>query len=81
MVARVGRELRELRGRDECSWARWRPWRMRKRWGVKLAWEDVNRVAMDSQGVLRRIWHLQFEDPRSWIEEALKKQMQERREC
>jgi len=46
--------------------------------GVKLAWEGVDCVALDSQGVLRRTWNLQYEDPQSWIEEALKKQMQER---
>jgi len=46
--------------------------------GVKLAREDADCVALDSQGVIHRIWNLQYEDPRSWIEEDLKRQMQER---
>jgi len=33
---------------------------------------------MDSQGVLQRIWSLQYVIPRSWIEETLRAQMQER---
>jgi len=45
--------------------------------GVMLAWEEHNTVALDSQGVIRRIWNLQYCQPRSWIEEALVKQMQE----
>ena len=31
---------------------------------------------LDSQGVIQRIWNLQFEQPRSWIEQALRVQMQ-----
>jgi len=46
--------------------------------GVMLAWEDADRVALDSQGVIQRIWNLQDVDPRSWSEEARKRQMQER---
>jgi len=46
--------------------------------GVMLAWEEHNTVALDSQGVIQRIWNLQFTQPRSWIEERMVKQMQER---
>jgi len=46
--------------------------------GVMLASEGADRVALDSQEAVQRIWNLQYEDPQSWIEEALKRQMQER---
>jgi len=46
--------------------------------GVLLGWEDSNVVALDSQGVIQRIWNLQYMAPRSWIEEMLVRQMVER---
>jgi len=46
--------------------------------GVMLAWEEHDRVALDSQRVIQRIWNLQYTQPRSWIEEALLELMQER---
>jgi len=46
--------------------------------GVLLAWEDYDRVALDSQGVVQRIWNLRYDQPRSWIEERLVEQMRER---
>jgi len=44
--------------------------------GVMLAWEGCGKVALGRQGVIQRIWSLQYISPRSWIEEALKSQMQ-----
>jgi len=48
--------------------------------GVLLAWEGRGRVyvALDSQGVIQRIWNLQNCQSRSRIEETLVKQMRER---
>jgi len=46
--------------------------------GVMLAWEGADTVALDSQGVTQRIWSLRCITPRSWTEETLKAQMQER---
>jgi len=46
--------------------------------GLLLAWENCDRVALDSQGVIQRIWSLQYAQPRSWIEEILVEQMRER---
>ena len=46
--------------------------------GVMLAWEEHDRVAIDSQGVIQGIWNLQFDPPRSCINEALVAQMQRR---
>jgi len=46
--------------------------------GVMLAWGEKDTVALDSQGVIQRIWSLQYITPRSWTEETLKKQMQTR---
>ena len=46
--------------------------------GVFLAWEDSDIVALDSQGVIQRIENLEYGRPRSWIEELLVGQMQER---
>jgi len=46
--------------------------------GVMLAWENCSVVALDSQGVIQRILNLRYMPPRSWIEERLVKQMQER---
>jgi len=37
-----------------------------------------DRVAVDSQGVIQKIWGLQYVQPRSWIEEALVEQMRRR---
>jgi len=42
------------------------------------AWEDHDTVTLDSQGVIQRIWNLQYVQPRSWIEEGLVAQMWER---
>ena len=42
--------------------------------GVMLAWEECDRVALDSQGVIQRIWSLQYISPRSWTEAALRSQ-------
>jgi len=46
--------------------------------GVSLAWEDYDTVALDSKGVIQRIQGLQDQQPRSWIEERLVRQMVER---
>jgi len=46
--------------------------------GVMLSWEHSDVVALDSQGVIRRIANLRHEEPRSWIEEILVRQMQAR---
>jgi len=46
--------------------------------GVMLSWEHSNVVALDSQGVIQRIENLRHKAPRSWIEEKLTRQMQER---
>ena len=43
-----------------------------------LGWEDSDIVALDSQGVIQRILNLRYGEPRSWIEEQLVRQMQER---
>jgi len=46
--------------------------------GVLLTCEERDKVALDSQGVIQRIWNLQYCQPRSWIEETLVEQMKER---
>jgi len=46
--------------------------------GVSLAWEEHDIVALDSMGVIQRIQKLQDSRPRSWIEERLVRQMEER---
>jgi len=46
--------------------------------GEMMAWEDHGRIALESQGVIQRIWNLHFMAPRSWVEETLKVQMQRR---
>ena len=46
--------------------------------GILLAWEECDVVALDSQGVIRRIENLRDAGPRSWIEERLVEKMQER---
>jgi len=46
--------------------------------GVLLAWEDKDVVALDSQGVIQRIYNLRYTRSRSWIEEGLVARMQER---
>ena len=46
--------------------------------GVLLAWENRDKVALGSQGVIQRIWNLQYVQPRSWIEETLVEQIRER---
>jgi len=46
--------------------------------GVMLSWENSDVVALDSQGVIQRIANLQYNEPRSWIEEKLARQMQTR---
>jgi len=40
--------------------------------------EDNSVVALDSQGAMQRIANLQYERPRSWIEEKLVQQMREK---
>jgi len=35
-------------------------------------------VALDSQGVIQKIWSLKYGQPRSWIEEALVELMKQR---
>ena len=45
--------------------------------GVLMAWRSKNIVALDSQGVIRRILNLQHQGPRGWIEEELVEKMQE----
>jgi len=45
--------------------------------GVALAWERCDTVALDSQGVMRRILSLVDQPSRSWIEEKLVGQMME----
>jgi len=46
--------------------------------GVALAWEECDVVALDSQGVIRRVINLQHQAPWSWIEAKLKAQIAER---
>jgi len=46
--------------------------------GVSLAWEESEVVALDSKGVIQRIQSLAHRHPRSWIEERLAAQMNER---
>jgi len=46
--------------------------------GVSLAWEENDVVALDSKGVIQRIKGLEYQQPRSWIEERLATQMAER---
>jgi len=46
--------------------------------GVSLAWEKGDVGALDSKGVIERIQGLTHQQPRSWIEERLGKQMEER---
>jgi len=46
--------------------------------GVSLAWQTCDKVALDSQGVIQRIYGLTTQAPRSWIEERLARQMAER---
>jgi len=45
---------------------------------VSIAWEKYDTVALDSKGVIQRIQGLVYQEPRSWIEEALVRQMVER---
>jgi len=42
---------------------------------VVLAWEEYDTVALDSPGVIQKIWSVQFRSPRSWIGGALKSQV------
>ena len=35
--------------------------------GVLLAWEDCDRVVLDSQGVIQKMWNLQYDQPRSLV--------------
>jgi len=46
--------------------------------GVPLTWETCDVVALDSRGVVERILGLIHQQPRSWIEEQLARQMIER---
>jgi len=46
--------------------------------GVSIAWEEHDVVALDSAGVIQRIQGLRDQQPRSWIEERLVRQMVER---
>jgi len=46
--------------------------------GIALAWEENDVVALDSMGVIQRIQSLTHRHPRSWIEERLVEQMNER---
>jgi len=46
--------------------------------GVALAWEEHDIVALDSKGVIQRIQNLRDSQPRSWIEERLVQQMEDR---
>ena len=46
--------------------------------GVSLAWEASDAVALDSRGVIERILGLIHQQPRSWIEERLTRQIIER---
>jgi len=46
--------------------------------GVSMAWESCDVVALDSKGVIERILGLRHQQPRSWIEEKLARQMIER---
>jgi len=46
--------------------------------GVSMAWEKCDVVALDSKGVMERILGLTHQQPRSWIEEKLVRQMIER---
>jgi len=43
--------------------------------GVAMAWKRCDTVALDSQGVIKRIHSLASQVPRSWIEEKLARQM------
>jgi len=45
---------------------------------VSIAWETCAVVALDSKGVVERIQGLTHNQPRSWIEERLVRQMIER---
>ena len=46
--------------------------------GISMAWEKCDVVALDSKGVIQRVQSLAHQQPRSWIEERLVKQMKER---
>ena len=46
--------------------------------GVSIAWETCDVVALDSKGVIEKILGPIHQQPRSWIEERLAKQMIER---
>jgi len=46
--------------------------------GVSLAWQTSDTVALDSQGIIQRIYRLATQAPRSWIEERLVRQMAEK---
>jgi len=46
--------------------------------GVSLAWQEYDVVALDSKGVIQRVLGLMHNQPRSWIEEKLVRQMTER---
>jgi len=45
---------------------------------VILAWEESDRVALDTPGIIQRIWNLHFELPRLWIGGALVEQVKQR---
>jgi len=46
--------------------------------GISMAWEEHDVVALDSKGVILRIQALRDQQPRSWIEERLVRQMMDR---
>jgi len=43
--------------------------------GISLPWESGDVVVLDSQGVIQRVRGLMFQEPRSWIEERLVRQI------
>ena len=45
---RVDRREQKQPGVEACTWTRYRRWQM----GVVLAWEEYERIALDSQGVI-----------------------------
>ena len=40
--------------------------------GVLLAWEDCDRVALDSRGVIQKMWNLQYDQPRPLVPTRLR---------
>jgi len=34
---------------------------------VLLTWQNYDRVALDSQGVIQRVWNLQYVQLQSWV--------------